>query len=52
MSEENKSEDSRQGCYDVHTWYRILSHCNYDVIKKLPNVVEGMKIKEKIDIPN
>ena len=48
MSTENKSEDSCQGWYDIHTWLKILGHCNYDDVKKLPNVVEGMKIKEKI----
>ena len=52
MSTENKSEDSSQDCYDFHTWHRILGHCNYDDIKKLPNVVEGMKIKEKIGTLN
>ena len=47
MSTTNKSEDSRQGSYDIDTWHRILGHCNYDDIRKLPNVVKGMKIKEK-----
>ena len=49
MSKTNKSEVSYQGCYDINTWHRILGHCNYDDIRKLPNVVKGMKIKEKID---
>ena len=48
MSTTNKSEDSCQACYDINTWHRILGHCNYDNIRKLPNVVKGMKIKEKI----
>ena len=52
MSTENKSECSCQDCHDIHTWHRILGHCNYDDIKKLPNVVEGMKIKEKIGTLN
>ena len=52
MSTTNKSEDSCQGCYDINTWHRILSHCNYDNIRKLPNVVKGMKIKEKIGTLN
>ena len=43
-----KSEDSCQGCYDIYSWHRILGHCNYDDIKKLPNGVKGRKIKEKI----
>ena len=47
MSTTNKSEDCCQGCYDINTWYRILGHCNYDDIRELPNVVKGMKIKEK-----
>ena len=40
MSTMNKSEDSCQGCYDINTWHRILGHCNYDDIRKLPNVVK------------
>ena len=52
MSTMNKSKDSCQGCYDINTWYRILGHCNYDDIRKLPNVVKGMKIKEKIGTLN
>ena len=52
MSTKNKSEDSCQGYDDIHTRLRILGHCNYDDIKKLPNVVEGMKIKEKISTLN
>ena len=52
MSTTNKSEDSCQGCYDMNTWHRILGHCNYDDIRKLPNVVKGMKIKEKIGTLN
>ena len=42
MTAENKSVDSYQGCYDIHTWLRIRSHYNYDDIKKLANLVEGM----------
>ena len=52
MSTNNKPEDSCQGCYDMNTWHRILGHCNYDDIRKLPNVVKGMKIKEKIGTLN
>ena len=52
MSTTNKSEDSCQGCCDINTWHRILVHCNSDNIRKLPNVVKGMKIKEKIGTLN
>ena len=52
MSTTNKSEDSCQGCYDINTWHRILGHCNYDDIRKLPKAVKGMKIKEKIVTQN
>ena len=52
MSTTNKSEDSCQGCYDINTWHRILGHCNYDDIRKLLNVVKGVKIKEKIGTLN
>ena len=52
MSTTNKLEDSCQGCYDINTWHWILGHCNYGDIKKLLNVVKGMKIKEKIGTLN
>ena len=52
MSTTNKSEDSCQGCYDIDTWHRILGRCIYDYIRKFPNVVKGMKIKEKIGTLN
>ena len=52
MSTTNKSEDSCQSCYDINTWHRILGHCNYDDIRKLLNVVKGIKIKEKIGTLN
>ena len=52
MSTTKKSEDSCQGRYDINTWQWILSHCNYDDMRKLPNVVKRMKSKEKIDILN
>ena len=52
MSTTNRSEDSYQGCYDINTWHRILGHCYYNDIRKLPNVVKGMKIKEKIGTLN
>ena len=52
MSKTNKSEDSCKGRYDINTWHRILGHCNYDDIRKLPNVVKEMKIKEKISTLN
>ena len=45
-------EESCLGCYDIYTWHWILSHCNYGGIKKVPNVVERMIIKEKIGTPN
>ena len=48
MSTMNKSEDSCLRYYDINTRHRILGHCNYDDIRKLPNVVKGMRIKEKI----
>ena len=35
----------RNPTYDLHTWHKILSHCNESDIKKSPNLVKGMKIK-------
>ena len=30
-TEDNKNtKDSCRGCYDIHTWYKILGHCNFD----------------------
>ena len=52
MSTTNNSEDSCQGCYDINTWHRILGHCDHDDIRKLPNMVKGMKIIEKIGTLN
>ena len=52
MSTENKPEDSCQGCYDINTWHRMFGHCYYDDVKKLPYVVEWVKIKEKIGTLN
>ena len=36
---------ARNATYDLHTWHKILGHCNESNIKKLPNLVKGMKIK-------
>ena len=38
---------ARNATYDLHTstWYKILGHSNESDIKKLPNLVKGMKIK-------
>ncbi len=47
-----EDSDSCNGCYDIQTWHEILGHCNYDDVSKLQNVVEGMKIKGKIDKSN
>ena len=35
----------RNATYDLQTWHKILGHCNKSDIKKLPNLVKGMKIK-------
>ncbi len=42
-------DDQCNGCYDIKTWHEILGHCNYDDIRRLPSVVDGMKFKGKID---
>ena len=36
---------AKNATYDLHTWHKILGHCNESDIKKLPNLVIGMKIK-------
>ena len=36
---------ARNATYDLHTWYKILGHCNESDIKKLLNFVKGMKIR-------
>lgn len=48
----NEKNDSCNGCYDIQTWHEILGHCNYDDVSKLQDVVEGMKVKGKIDKSN
>ena len=35
----------RNATYDLHTWHKILGHCNKSDIKKLLNLVKGIKIK-------
>ena len=35
---------ARNATYDLHTWHKILGHCNESDIKKLPNL-KGTKIK-------
>ena len=36
---------ARNATYDLHTWHKILGHCNKTDIKRLPNLIKGMKIK-------
>ena len=36
---------ARNATYDLHTWHKILGHCKKSDIKKLSNLVKGMKIK-------
>ena len=31
--------------YDLHIWHKILGHCKESDIKKLPNLVKGLKTK-------
>ena len=35
--------------YDLHNWHKTLGHCNESDIKKLPNLVKGMKIKPTLN---
>ena len=35
----------KNATYDFDTWHKILDHSNESDIKKLPNLVKGMKIK-------
>ena len=36
---------TKDATYDLHTWHKIFGHCNESDIKKLLNLVKGMKIK-------
>ena len=36
---------ARNATCDLHTWPKIWGYCNESDIKKLPNLVKGMKIK-------
>ena len=40
---------ARNANYNLYTWHKILGHCNESDIKKLPNLVKGMKIKPTPD---
>ena len=37
---------ARNATYDLYIWHKILGHCNKSDIKKLPNLVKGMKINQ------
>ena len=42
---------ARNATYDLHTWHKILGQCNESDIKKLPNLVKGIKIKPTPNYP-
>lgn len=35
---------------DVKTWHKIMGHCNFDDLLKLPKLVEGMQINDKTKV--
>ena len=37
---------ARNATYDLHNWHKTLGNCNKSDIKKLPNLVKGMKLKQ------
>ncbi|XP_070404427.1 uncharacterized protein [Nothobranchius furzeri] len=43
------SNDQCNASYDIQTWHEIMGHCNYDDLRRLQNVVDGMNIKEMND---
>lgn len=43
--EKNVSNDKCNVCHDMQTWHEILGHCNYEDVRKLQSVVNGMEIK-------
>lgn len=49
---ENENVDEACGCHDIQTWHKILGHCNFDDVRKLEKVVEGMSIEGKNDRSN
>lgn len=42
----NSISSSENNACSLMEWYKILGHCNYNDIRKLKNVVKGMKIKD------
>ena len=38
---------ARNATYDLHTWHKFLGYWNKSDIKKLPNLVKRVKIKQK-----
>ena len=42
----NSMSSYRNNACSLMEWHKILGHCNYDDIRKLKNVVKGMKIKD------
>ncbi|XDV16957.1 hypothetical protein PO909_016438 [Leuciscus waleckii] len=48
---DNECDDQCRKCYDLQTWHEILGHCNYGDVIKLENVVDGMQIENRAEIP-
>ena len=45
ITQRGRVYNMKNATYDLPTWYKILGHSNESDIKKLPNLVKGMKIK-------
>ena len=43
------SEDITNVSRDIREWHKVLGHCNFSDVAELQHVVNGMKIKGKID---
>ncbi len=43
--ETNMTNDQVNLSLDIYQWHKVLGHCNFEDIFKLPQVVQGMKIK-------
>ena len=44
------NSDSMTCVRSMNEWHQILGHCNYDDIKKLERVVDGMKVSVRVPV--
>ena len=46
----NSISSSKNNASSLREWHKILGHCNYNDVRRLENVVEGMVIKDDTEL--